>query len=527
MRIHRNTCFTATLVFVAGLTVAASSGAQTAAPSPSARTVDLTTLRLLLQKGVISEAEYDSALRDLSESVGAKGGDSNSLVIGKWSATLYGFAEADYIVDSTQSYSDLAGNAQVAHPGSYAATHPRMQVGVRNSRFGFLFRAPEYHSMRASAVVEADFLGDWSSIAYNSTTGQPTENQYFTNPTLRLRHAYMKIENPIVDVLFGQTWHLFGWQNLYHPNTVQIQGTPGELYSRTPQVRLSKTFSNKDVTFDIAVGAMRPPQRDSAIPEGEAGLHFALNRWTGVQTLGSTGTVVSPASIAVTGDLRGYAVANYPTGGTVAAPSLKSTTNVNKTGDGIAVDAFLPVIPGSKEHMGNSLSLLGEFVYGQGIGDLYTGLSSGLGFPALVPVPAGSPAGTVSTTAYNPQIDSGLVTVSSTGAVSTINWRTVRAGLQYTLPGLDGRMWLSGNYANVTSPNAPGLVTTTAATATAKATSNASSIRDALNWFDVCVMGDLTPAVRLGLEYAYSTDKYADGQSGVDHRVQASAYYMF
>jgi len=236
---------------------------------------------------------------------------------------------------------------------------------------------------------------------------------------------------------------------------------------------------------------------------------------------------VSPASIAVTGDLRGFAVANYPTGGTLAAPSLKSTYDVAKTGGGVAVDAFLPVIPGSAEHMGNSLSLLGEFVYGQGIGDLYSGLTSGLGMPALVPVPAGSPAGTASTTAYNPQIDPGLVTVDGKGNVTVIQWQTIRAGLQYTLPGLDGKMWISGNYANVTSPNAPSLITTTAATATAKATTNAATIRNSLNWFDVNVMGDLTPAVRLGVEYAYSADKYVDGQTGTNHRVQGSAFYIF
>jgi hypothetical protein len=514
------------LLVLANTTAAHAQTASTSTPGTQS-TVDVMTLRVMLQKGILTEAEYDSALRDLADTSGAKAAESNSLVIGKWSATLYGFVESDYDFDSTQSYSDFPGNAQVAHPGSYAAGHARSQISVRNSRFGFRFRAPQYHSVRASAQIETDFLGDWASPTYVAATGQPTENQFFTNPALRVRHAFLKVETPVVDLLFGQTWHIFGWQSTYHPNTVQIQGAPGELYARTPQLRLSKTFSTKDVTFDIALGAMRPPQRDSALPEGEAGLHFAINNWTGVQTAGATATMVSPASIAVTGDLRGFAVANYPTGGTLAAPSLKSTYDVAKTGGGIAVDAFLPVIPGSAEHMGNSLSLLGEFVYGQGIGDLYSGLTSGLGMPALVPVPAGSPAGTASTTAYNPQIDPGLVTVDGKGNVTVIQWQTIRAGLQYTLPGLDGKMWISGNYANVTSPNAPSLITTTAATATAKATTNAATIRNSLNWFDVNVMGDLTPAVRLGVEYAYSADKYVDGQTGTNHRVQGSAFYIF
>ena len=147
--------------------------------------------------------------------------------------------------------------------------------------------------------------------------------------------------------------------------------------------------------------------------------------------------------------------------------------------------------------------------------------------PALVPLPAGSASTAVSTTAYNPQIDPGFVTVDAKGNVTVIQWQTIRGGLQYYLPGLDGKMWISGNYANVSSPNAPGLVTTTTATAKAPATSNANTIRNALNWFDVCVMGDITPAVRLGIEYAYSADKYADSQIGVNHRVQGSAFYIF
>jgi len=141
-------------------------------------------------------------------------------------------------------------------------------------------------------------------------------------------------------------------------------------------------------------------------------------------------------------------------------------------------------------------------------------------------ISAGAPA-TTAPTPYNSQIDPGLVTVSSTGVVTVIAWQTVRAGLQYYLPGLDGRMWVSANYANVFSPNAPNLLTITPATATAKAATNAASIRNALNWFDVNVMGDVTPALRLGLEYAYSADKYVSGVSALNHRVQASAFYIF
>jgi hypothetical protein len=521
--------FVATAVACAALGASPTAFGQATTPPPAGSSggLDLMTLRLMLQKGIITQAEYDSALRDMADTSGAKAADTNSLVIGKWSATLYGFAETDYVADSTESFSDLAGSGLVARPGTYAASNPRSQFSIRNSRFGFRFRAPEYHHIRASAQIETDFYGDWANPTYVAATGQPTENQFFTNPALRLRHAYLKVEGGGFEVLFGQTWHLFGWQSAYHPNSVQVQGLPGQLYARTPQLRVTKTFANKDVTFDIALAAMRPPQRDSAIPEGEGALHFAINQWTGTQTMGATGTTVSPASIAVSGDLRAVALPDFPTATT------KSTYDISKVGGSIAVDAFLPIIPSSKEHMGNSLSLIGEFVDGQGIADMYTGLVSGVGFPTVPnPATAANPMGVATPTVYNPQIDTGIATINPMSqAVSFIDWRTIRGGMQYYFPGVDGRLWLSANYANVASPNAATFVTSTTTPAMgmtpAKTTTTAGTIRSTLNFFDVNLMGDLTPAVRLGVEYAYYTDKYADGVSGTNHRVQGSAYYIF
>ena len=176
-----------------------------------------------------------------------------------------------------------------------------MQFGARNSRVGLRMKAPEVSGIRVSGVVETDFLGN-QSLGY--ATGQATENQYFTSPLLRIRHMYVKAETNVVDLLLGQTWDLFGWQSAYHPNTVEIQGVPGQIYSRTPQIRLSKTFKTEPVTMEIAAAAVRPPQRDSAWPEGQGGIRIAINGWTGVQTTGAAATSIQPMSIAFTGDVR-------------------------------------------------------------------------------------------------------------------------------------------------------------------------------------------------------------------------------
>jgi hypothetical protein len=458
------------------------------------------------EKGILTQAEYESALHDLAESTGARAPDGMSLTVGKWSTTIYGFVEADSIYDSTESFNDLAGSALVLRSGTFGGDHPRTQFSIRNSRFGFRFRSPEYHEIRGTAVVESDFQGSTAAVGYNPTAGysEITENQFFTAPVWRIRHLYVKEESPIVDALFGQTWHLFGWQGSYHPNTVQYQGVPGELYSRTPQLRLSKTLKSDDVTFDIAIAAMRPPQRDSAIPEGEAALHFAINHWTGVQTQGSTGTAIAPASIAVSGDLRTFALPND-----VAAP----TTTIQKSSGAIAVDAFLPVIPGSKENMGNSLSILGEFVTGTGIADMYTGLNGGVGYPTL-PAPATAVAPAVMAPQVYADIDPGLVEYGN-GTIHFIQWQTIRAGIQYYFPGLDGKMWISANYSNVSSANSGqfGLA--------------AKSTLKFMDWVDVNLFGDLTPAIRLGVEYANYTQRYNDETLAVDHRVQGAAFYIF
>jgi hypothetical protein len=129
----------------------------------------------------------------------------------------------------------------------------------------------------------------------------------------------------------------------------------------------------------------------------------------------------------------------------------------------------------------------------------------------------------VTSTSPSPLVDPGLVyydnnpVVGGSGdhTVHFIQWITVRGGLQYYLPGLDGKMWVSGNVSYITSPNDSqfGL--------------SASSTLKYMEWFDVNLMGDLTPAVRLGIEYANYSQHYNDGILAVDHRVQGSAFYIF
>jgi hypothetical protein len=455
-------------------------------------------------KGVISEAEYESAMHDMAETSGVRASEGGTVVMGKWATTLYGFAEADNIWDSTRSFNDLAGNTQVARAETEAGQNPRFQMGVRNSRIGFRLKAPEVSgSIRTSGVLEMDFLGTQLPVGNNGQAYTGTEGAYFTNPTFRVRHAYLKVETPIVDILAGQYWQLFGWQSTYQPNTVEIQGVPGELYSRTPQLRISKTIKVHPMTIEIAVAAMRPVERDAGTPDGEAGLRLALDSWTGMQTVGATGTQIAPLSIAVTGLLRHVAVDEWS-----ATPTYTNSLSMSA----VAVDGFVPVIPGSATHKGNTLSLTGEFAKGQGFADMYTSLTGGASFPAIPP-PAGSPAGTAATP-FAADIDNGIVTYDANGVLHAIDWQSYMIGAQYYLPGLDGKLWVSGNYSHMFSDNNAQFGT-------------ATKLTSVYDWFDVNLFVDPLPAVRVGFEYANFNTQYVDGAHAINHRFQLSGFFIF
>ncbi|HLK89002.1 MAG TPA: hypothetical protein VKZ18_03855, partial [Polyangia bacterium] len=308
-------------------------------------------------------------------------------MMSKFSATFYGFAEFDAIWDSTQSFNDLAGNAVILHQSApatatmpnpttpYGAENGRTTFGARNSRVGFKLKGPDSDMIKTSAVVEADFLGNQPQGS-PAPAGSPavSEGSFYTSPAFRMRHYYFKMETPIVDVLAGQYWQLFGWQSMFHPNTVEIQGVPGQIYSRSPQLRLSKAIKSDVINVEIAAAASRPPQRNSELPDGQLGVRLVLNQWKGMHTAGAAGSAIDGASIGFSTVGRRFKVPNF-----AAAP----TSSVTLNGYGYSVDALVPIIPATDvNHPDNALTLTGSFVYGQAIADLYTGLSGGAAFAA-------------------------------------------------------------------------------------------------------------------------------------------------
>jgi hypothetical protein len=430
-----------------------------------------------------------------------------------WSVTFYGFVEADYIGDSTRSYGDAIGSALVAHSYTYAGTVGRTQFSMRNTRLGFALQSPQIGNLRPSALIEGDFFGSQPS----PPTGV-SEATYYDSPTFRIRHAYLKLDGGPVDLLAGQTYDVFGWQNYFFPCSAEFLGLPNQVFSRNTQIRLSRTFgADGPISVDVAALAGRPAQRDSQVPDFEAGLRFSLNGWRGITTPGNVRTVAAPLSIGVSGIARQFKVDAF------APPPTQRSNSVS--GWGVSIDALIPVIPAADANdRGNRLTLTGSFVTGTGIADLLT-TGGGAQFPTLPNSMQQSPP-----PQYTPDIDNGLVTFDQqTSILHTIDWRAFKVGLQYYLPPMNGRLIFAANYTYSHSGNMAQLFRAGGAEIELLGT-----IADTSHYADANVFFDATPAIRFGISGQYTEVHYlpngSNGPSGDQpHNIRGmgQAVYVF
>jgi len=454
-----------------------------------ARGVEWTSLRLLREKGTISEAEYASALKDLGGIGGST--DPTTLVVSKFKVSLFGFAQADLEWDSTQSCQEYCSNFPIQKSGTYKGDHNRAVFSPRDSRLGIRFAPPEEHGIRQSGLLEMDFFGPITT----------SEQGTWTNPVLRIRHAYYKLETPVVDIQVGQTGNLFGWASNYLVTGAQEPGLPGQMYQRTPQIRVSKVIRTDAVIAELAVAAERPVQMDSGLPEGVAGVRMQFPGWTGFHTLYLTTPLVQPASIAVTGDLRGFRIAEFS-----AAPKVAHA----RTGGGVAIDAFLPIVPATQASHDNAFALSGELVIGKGTSDMYTALSTAS--PGNPPIPAAMPGGPAGT--YVPNFDAGFAAYDAMGNVELIQWTSYMVGAEYYPPGLDGRLGLFASYGHMQSSNASKF-------------GDPTKTRDHEDFFGSGFYVNPTKQTRVGLDFGFYGDHYVDGTSANNYSILSSSWLFF
>ncbi|WP_437791047.1 hypothetical protein [Sorangium sp. So ce693] len=410
-------------------------------------------------------------------------------VTSKWKATIYGMAEFDIMHDSTQSFGESVGATVIQREDTYAGSHGRTHFTARNSRFGVKVSAPEVSGIKATAMLELDFFGNQPPTV--------SEASLVSSGTFRLRQANIKVESDYVDLLIGQGYHLFGWQPYFFPATTSFFPVMNQVFGRMPQLRVGHSFKGDAANVELAAAVLKPPQRDSEVPDMQAGLKVGFNGWKGIHTLGAGGMLHDPLTLGVSGIFRKFRVNEH-----AAAPVESSSAN----GYGISVDALLPIIPAkSLEESGNALTLTGSFFTGTGISDV-VGVASNVPHPALPEEGA----------TYTPNIDNGLAVYDANNKLKTIGWTGFMVGLQYYLPP-SGRFSISGNYTQgsndrVTEENGYG------------------ALRTAFHksrYIDGNLFADITPAIRAGLSFQYSEQTFADDVTATNERIKLSLYSFF
>jgi len=436
------------------------------------------------------------------------------------SVRLYGFVENDLINDSVQMNSQKVleelDNPIVPKASSYAGQHHQTVMSIRNSRLGFDVTLPKTENgLATEGIFELDFLGNQAAnTTPGQTAGTQTERDFFNNPTVRVRHAYVNVTyNDMWNAKIGQTWSLLGWQPYYFPSEAIVQPAVGQLYRRFAQMRVTNTqnLMGGDWTLESAIDAAKPAELGSGLTEEHAGIRLASTKWKAASGVGSSTPMVG-ASMALSGALIPVRTSGQPLNGGATADQTP-----NSNGTVVAVDALIPIIPSSDgKNPSNTLSLVGEYSNGRGYGGLeLAGATGNLTTPA---------DGTLGNTTTTPStgvgaIDSGLASVSKGGNLDLIHIQTFRTNLTYVWPGAH---WAnSAGYADTQILNMADYVA-------------AASNIDRYQYFYGNVMFLPLTWLRFALEWAQIKDTYTNLGTGVtndryayDNRVQFTTYISF
>lgn len=388
----------------------------------------------------------------------------------QWSLETYGYARFDAIIDSTQSFDDGLQPWLIQRVGTYRGDHARALFTARDSRVGWKVKAPEYGGINSSAVIELDF--------YGLTISDAKKHDQVVFGPLRIRHAYLKLETPVVDVIAGQTYDVFGWGGTFYPATVGYLGVPGQIYHRNPQLRVQKVIDAGSLKLTAAVAAVRPGQRDNGgFPDAQGGLKMSLDSWQGVSHSGFGPPSLEGISVGVSGLFRHFEVPVFK------LEPASEDESVN--GYGAVAQVLLPVIPvKTLDDKGNALTLTGEFSLGTGIAEMHGGLDGGSRLPVVTDPSMLNPA-----PAYPQNIDPGLLTFDRTLKAQTVDWKAFVVGGQYHLPIGNGIIWLSGVYSRVWSDNIKELTPQT----------NWGGVFTKMEYIDASLGFEITPALLVGL----------------------------
>ena len=416
-----------------------------------------------------------------------------------WKVGLGGFIEFDSFYDTTRSYVETVGNGPVARKATLDGDNGRTQFSLRNSRFFFSVEAPPVDGWKTRGYLETDFLGyDPAPKSSNVGSGAISENAFFTNPTLRIRHAYLSAESESLSVLVGQAWSLFGWQPAYVLSTISVNPVMGTSYQRTPRIgAIKKITFNESNEVQVGISLERPSQRDGKIPNVVAAV-----RWTDpARKSGYTGPnsdiKAQPMGVVVSGTYRNFSK--------MTSPGTSFTDQTSVPAYAMAVNALLPILASSDgKNVSNSLTLTGEFTAGRGYGDEFPSWSGGLGQ---------SYATTNANPASSVNLDPGLGGYTTSGDFDLVKLRTFNAQLQYFA---SERTFATVGYGQLYSSNIANFIPGAGQT-----------LYDRVEAKFVNLGHDFTSHVRVSVEFDQFSTHYADGATNFDNRYMLASYFRF
>ena len=457
-----------------------------------------------------------------------------STVVSRWLIMLYGIIELDAIHDSTNSFNNWpfnsgAANSQTVETNALPPTtnpslgqtvdNPAFGFDANNSRLGIAISSPQFNQFKVRGILEMDFLNTPGECQYGGAfpCGNNSGPGLFQFPVPRIRLAFMDISTEHWgNLLVGQYWSLFGWRPYYMYNSLQIVSGPGSPTAWFPQIRYYRIlhFSHGNKS-EFATSVMMPPSESTGVPVVIEGLKWANTDWMGEDTLGNSGKGSSPLSIGLTDVQTIYSGSFLQTAGGPAQNFYKFTS-------AYSIDLLLPIIPIRHGSPGNNLTLAAEYTYGQGDAWLFPNLTFGLGSYSGTAGPSGVPIG-------------GLIPpgngIIQGNAFAPIGLETFYLNLQYYFPD-QAKTWISTGFSADIGTNLQSLADSIGPTKLGGAVSSnglykyvAPWTRNTFTFFDID--HDLTPAIRVAVEYGIYNTLYSTGVNAEDQRFMMSWFYFF
>ena len=486
---------------------------------------DHRALRLLLDKGIITQQEYDQAFEEeqrvkAEEEQRVK--QAAAMTKTGLQVKLGGFAEIDFIGDSTRSYEEIIGNRPVLRSNTLGGANSLFQTSPRNSRITLDVRAPERDGIKSRFYGSIDFLGNEPAIGSPGVSNLTLR----TSPDARIFQMYFLVESPVVDVKIGQDWSRFGFMSDYSRGQVSVAATPANMFNRWIQASVSKRLRVTDtLSLTPVFSVERPPQPDANLPSFVAGVQVAYRGLLAPYTGSSTGDIsLKPLSLQISGvGRRLEANSGGPTNPSGGQPNLSGQTYV--PGWGLSSSLFIPVLPSRDGELGHTAHVVMEGVTGAGISDMFNGLSWGVCNPVCGS--STSNGGFGGTAFGQTNIDAGLAAVSSqTGKFEAIRSTSMMVHATYYLPD-QGKTWVGGGYGTIYSSNASEMTCTVTAAFCGGALRTAQSIYIRDSTYYAYIFHDFTQEIRAALMTNWVRTTYADGANAENHRIQLSFFWRF